>query len=79
MKLIRTTQPGLKENARMNESQLKFAVDFVSELIILGGLALIPKGVMLLNSCPLFMLPKSGQPDQWRCITDMNKGRQNQA
>jgi hypothetical protein len=48
------------------------------ELISLGVLALVPYGVLLMNVCPLFLVSKPGQPDQWRCITYMKKGHQNQ-
>lgn len=27
--------------------------------------------------CPLFVVPKLGQPGQWRCIADMKRGGQN--
>jgi hypothetical protein len=62
----------------MTESQLTIAVDFVTELINLGVLALVPHGVLLMNVCPLFLVAKPGQTDQWRCIADMKKGHQNQ-
>jgi hypothetical protein len=79
MNFMKTPEPGLEENVKMTESQLKIVVDFVSGLISLGILALIPKSFLLLNSCPLFMVPKPVQPDQWRRIADMKKGHQNQA
>jgi hypothetical protein len=63
----------------MTESQLKMAVAFVTQLISLGVLALVPHGVLLVNMCPLFLVAKPGQPDQWRCIADMKKGHQNQS
>jgi hypothetical protein len=31
-----------------------------------------------MNVCPLFLVAKPGQPDQWRCIAEKNKGHQNQ-
>jgi hypothetical protein len=62
----------------MTEIQLKIAVAFVTELISLGVLALVPRGVLLLNACPLFLVDKPGHPDQWRCIADMKKGHQHQ-
>jgi hypothetical protein len=37
----------------MTESQLKIAVAFVTELISLGVLALVPHGVLLVNVYPL--------------------------
>jgi hypothetical protein len=59
----------------MTESQLTIEVAFVTELISLGVLALVPHGVIL----PLFLVAKPGQPDQWRCIAYMKKGNQNQS
>jgi hypothetical protein len=63
---------------KMTESQLKIAVASVTELISLGVLALVPCGFLLLNSCPLFLVAKPGQPYQWRCIAEMKKGHQHQ-
>jgi hypothetical protein len=63
----------------MTKSQLNIAVAFVTELISLGVLALLPRGVLILNACPFFLVAKPGQPDQWRCIAAMNKGHQNQS
>jgi hypothetical protein len=54
MNFMETPVPGLEENGKMTESQLKIAVDFVIELIILGVLALVPHGVLLVNVCPIF-------------------------
>jgi hypothetical protein len=62
----------------MSESQLKIAVVFLTDLISLGALALVPRGVLLLNVCALFLVAKPEQPDQWRCIADMKKWRQHQ-
>jgi hypothetical protein len=76
---METPVPGLKENGKMTESQLTIAVAFVTEFISVGVLALVPHGVLLVNVCPLFLVMKSVQPDQWRCIADMNKGHQRQS
>jgi hypothetical protein len=62
----------------MTVSQLTIVVAFVTELISLGVLYLVPHGVLLMNVCPLFLVAKPGQPYQWRCIADMKKGHQNQ-
>jgi hypothetical protein len=63
----------------MNESQLKIAFAFVTELISLGILALVTHGVLLMNVFPLFLVSKPGQPYQWRCIVDKKKGNQHQS
>jgi hypothetical protein len=79
MNFLDTPNPGLEENGKVTETQLKIAVDSVTELISLGVLALLPRGVLLLNECPLFLVAKPGQPDQWRCIADTNKGNHHQS
>jgi hypothetical protein len=63
----------------MTESQLKIAVAFVTELISLGVLALVPHVFLLVNVCPLLLVSKPGQPYQCRFIAYMNKGHQNQS
>jgi hypothetical protein len=43
---------------------------------------MVPHGILLMNVCPIFLVAKpgkSGQPEQWICIADMNKGHQNQS
>jgi hypothetical protein len=52
MKFMETPVPVLEENGKMTESQLAIAVAFVTELISLGVLALVPHGVLLMNVCP---------------------------
>jgi hypothetical protein len=63
MKFMSTPAPGLEENGKMAEIQFKISVAFVTELISLGVLALVPDGVLLLNAGPLFLVAKPGQPD----------------
>jgi hypothetical protein len=79
MNFMATQVTVLEENGKMTESQLTIAVAFVTEMISLGVLALVPHGVLLMNVCPLFLVAKPGQPDQWRCIADMKKGHQNKS
>jgi hypothetical protein len=57
--------PVLEENGKMAEIQITITVAFATELIILGVLALVPHGVLLMNVCPLFLVAKPGQPYQW--------------
>jgi hypothetical protein len=78
MNFMETPAPGLEENSKMTESRFTIAVAFVTELISLGVLALVPHGVLLMNVCPLFLVTKPGEPDQWRCIAGIKKGHQNQ-
>jgi hypothetical protein len=76
MNFMETPVPILEENGKMTESQLAIAFAFVTELISLGVLALVPHGVLLMNVCPLFLVAKPGQPDQWRYIADIKNGHQ---
>jgi hypothetical protein len=55
---METPVPVLEKNGKMTESQLVIAVAFVTELIRLGVLALVPHGVLLMNVCPLFLVAK---------------------
>jgi hypothetical protein len=79
MNFMKTPVPILEENGKMTESQIAISVAFVTELISLGVIALVPHGVLLMNVCTLCLVAKPGQPDQWRCIADMNKGHQNKS
>ena len=60
----------------MDPEQLDTAVAFLDELIELGVLIEVDKED-LKNNFPLFLVPKAGQPGQWRCIADGKAGRQN--
>jgi hypothetical protein len=79
MNFMETPVPVLEENGKMTDSQITTAVAFVTELISLRVLALVPHCVLIMNVCPLLLVAKPGQPDQWRCIADMKKGHQNQS
>jgi hypothetical protein len=76
---METPVPVLEENGKMTESQLIIAVTSVTELIIIGVPSLVSYGVLLMNMCPLSLVSKPGQLDQWRCIADMKKGHQHQS
>jgi hypothetical protein len=79
MNFMETPALILEENGKMTESQLAISIAFVTELISMGVMALVPHGVLLVNVCPLFLVAKPGQPDQWICIADMKKGHQNKS
>jgi hypothetical protein len=79
MNFMETPVQGLEENGKMNEIQLTIAVVFVTELISLGVIAMVPHGVLLMSMCPLFLVSRPGQLDQLRCIVDMKKGHQHQS
>jgi hypothetical protein len=76
MNLMENPVPVLEENGKMTESQITIAVDFVTELISLGVIALVPHGVLLMNVCTLFLIATPGQPNLWRCMANMKKGHQ---
>jgi hypothetical protein len=68
MNFMDTPVPVLEENGKITDSQLTIAVAFVTELIRLGVIALVPYGVMIMNVCLLFLVAKPVKPDHWRCI-----------
>ena len=77
MNFLEAPIPGLVQNAPMNPEELRTAIKFVDELIALGVLEEEPTPGNVVNNCPLFLVPKPGQPGQYRCIADMKKGGQN--
>jgi hypothetical protein len=75
--LYEVPSPGKESSSPFILEHLEIATGFVDELISLGVLSLISHGAEIFNTCPLFLVPKSGQPGKWRCIADMKKGVQN--
>ena len=67
----------LTPNANMDESGFNATAEFVDELIKLGVVRDIDEGMEILANAPLFVIPKEGQPGEWRVIADMLKGGQN--
>lgn len=67
---------GLVENSKFTPDELATAAQFVDELISLRVLFPAPRA-SLCNNLPLFLVPKPGQPGQYRCIADGAKGGQN--
>jgi hypothetical protein len=65
-------------NSKLDPIQIVIAEEFVDELVTLGVLGLVQPGEMVANG-PLFCLPKPGQLDQWRILSDMRRGGQNAA
>lgn len=68
----------IHENGEMDDDQRQVASEFVDELINLGVLRRPPPGVKIKTTTPLFVLPKPGQPGQWRVIANMKEGGQNE-
>lgn len=68
----------IRPNSKMTTEQCALSGDFVDELIDLGVLEKSdPVSKPVVTNCPLFVLPKPGQKDQWRVLADMKKGGQN--
>jgi hypothetical protein len=65
----------LVDNPKLTSDQLDVVCEFVEELRALGVVR--PATRPLKRVCPLFVVPKPGQPGQWRCIADMKRGGQN--
>jgi hypothetical protein len=65
----------LEFNSPMDEQQLEVASQFVDELVNLG--VLVQATEPLQANGPLFLVPKPGQPGEWRCISDMKRGGAN--
>jgi hypothetical protein len=65
----------LEFNSLMDEQQLEVASQFVDELVGLG--VLVEATEPLQANGPLFLVPKPGQPGEWRCISDMKRGGAN--
>jgi hypothetical protein len=75
MNFMETPPPGLVENTEMTAEEHKIACNFVDELHSLGVVG--PSTEKILNNCPIFTVPKPGQPDQYRCIADGKRGNIN--
>jgi hypothetical protein len=67
----------LTPNPEYTPEQLKVAVEFVTEIIASWVLEKVPLGSSLTANGPVVVLPKPGQPGQWRVISDMKSGGQN--
>ena len=62
-------------NSPLTPEQLVVVEKFVEELKSLGVLRKASRP--LRRVCPIFVVPKPGQPGEWRCIADMKRGGQN--
>lgn len=78
MNFMRVPKPSILPNMKMDTDQLALAKKFVDQLISLGVLRSAEQdGVEIVNNFPLFLVPKPGQPGEWRCIADGKSGGQN--
>ena len=73
MNFMLTPKSEIVENGKMDPEQLATAVKFAEELIALGVL-FEQEEANVYNNFPLFLVPKPGQPGQWRCIADGKRG-----
>ena len=78
MNFLKVPRHEITPNAEMTEEQVCIAEEFIEELVGLGVLVEVDDGEMFSNG-PIFCLPKPGQPDQWRVLSDMRRGGQNEA
>jgi hypothetical protein len=79
MNFLEPPAAGVTPNAPMELAELRAAEEFVDELVDLQVLTPPPPGVTVKCTAPLFVVPKPGQADQWRVISDMKRGKQNQS
>ena len=77
MNFMDVPTPGLVPNQDLKPEELKEAINFVDELIELHVLLPPPPLLKILNNFPLFLVPKPGQPGQFRTIADGKTGGQN--
>jgi len=79
MNFLRDPRLGLAPNSKLTDEQQIVAGEFADELVALHALELAPADDPALANCPLFVVPKPGQPGQWRIIADCKKGGQNES
>jgi hypothetical protein len=68
----------LMPNSEMDAEQIVIGEEFLNELVSLGTLVQVTADEIVASG-PLFCLPKDGQPGQWRILSDMRRGGQNEA
>ena len=77
MNFMDIPQPGIVPNQDLKGKELDEAINLVNELIDLNVLQPPPSLLKILNNFPLFLVPKPGQPGQFRTIADGKTGGQN--
>ena len=78
MNFMEAPTPRKVPNQDLKGPALKAAIQFVDELISLKVLCLPPPSAKIFNYFPLFLVPKPGQPGQFRTIADGKSGGQNE-
>lgn len=79
MNFMTQPTPGIIPNQELEGEEQRFAIEFVDELVELKVLIPPPPGCVVVNTFPLFLVPKAGQPGQYRTIADGKRGGQNDA
>jgi hypothetical protein len=79
MNFLEQPEEGVTPNAPMEPEELRGTEEFVDELVDLQVLTPPPPGVTVKCAAPLFVVPKPDEPCQWRVISDMKRGKQNQS
>ena len=77
MNFMETPSPGLTPNQQLKGEALVTAIKFTDELINLKVLRKSTDQDKVVNNFPLFLVPKPGQPGEYRCIADGKAGGQN--
>jgi hypothetical protein len=77
MNFLMPPKEQITPNSEMTAEQVTIAEEFVEELVSLGVLIQVKPGDMVTNG-PWFCLPKPGQSGQWRILSDMRLGGQNE-
>lgn len=77
MRFVSDPGESLSPNPTYDADQLETAAEFVDELERLGVIEKVPPGRRLRRNGPLQVIPKEGQPGEWRVLSDMKRGGQN--
>jgi hypothetical protein len=73
MNFLKEVERKLTPNAPVDADQIDAGGEFVDELIQLSAVEECPEDNPMVANAPLFIVPKPGQPGQWRVIVDMKK------
>ena len=77
MNFMEPPPPGLTPNQELKGEALTTAIKFIEELTNLDVLRKGATHEKVDNNFPLFLVPKPGQPGEYRCIADGKSGGQN--
>jgi len=76
MNFLRKPKAGIHSNGPMDDLMTAAAVEFIEELI---SLKVLEAAEDVVTTAPMFVIPKEGQPGQWRVIANLKEGGQNEA